>query len=96
MSIEPRMGHQQMKRGNISNLAVAPSGQRRDGLWSRKMSRFGASHGCDWEPWLAPKRLSIRFYLLKVRPSAQHAIEVPPSSSQCRGEPSPAENKANQ
>ena len=30
-----------------------------------EMSRFGASHGCDWEPWLAPKRLSIRFYLIK-------------------------------
>ena len=29
------------------------------------MSRFGASHGCDWEPWLAPKRLIIRFYFMK-------------------------------
>ena len=27
------------------------------------MSRFGASHGCDWEPRLSPKRLTIRFYL---------------------------------
>ena len=42
-----------------------PGGQRRDGLWSGEMSRFGASHGCDWEPWLAPKRLSIRFYLIE-------------------------------
>ena len=39
--------------------------QGRDGLWSREMSRFGASYGCDCEPWLAPKRLSIRFYLFK-------------------------------
>ena len=29
------------------------------------MSRFDASHGCDWEPWLAPKRLIIRLYFVK-------------------------------
>ena len=45
--------------------ADTSSGQRRDGLWSGEMSRFGASHGCDWEPRLAPKRLSTRFYLIK-------------------------------
>ena len=27
------------------------------------MSRFGDSLGCDWEPWLSPKQLIIRFYL---------------------------------
>ena len=36
-------------------------------FWSEEMSRFGDSHGCDWEPWLAPKRLIARCYALKVR-----------------------------
>ena len=60
-----RMGWQLVSKRFSASFAVAPSGQRRDGLWPREMSRFGASHGCDYEPWLAPKRLSIRFYLIK-------------------------------
>ena len=53
----------QVKLGVFSNrpLRPPPFGQRCDGFWSGKMSRFGASHGCDWEPRLSPKRLSGKF-----------------------------------
>ena len=55
-----------------------PSSQHRDGFWSGEMSRFGASHGCDWEPRLAPKRLTIRFYLIESPSRRCHpAINLP-------------------